>query len=161
MKCELQRGENAALLLEYCEHRLAPEMAAVVEQHLAVCPECAQVVDAQHAVWAALEEWRPAEISADFEERLLLKLERERHTSWWRRALEPSGLLGWKPAMPLAAACLALVAILLFQTPPTPTVPAGAETIDVDQVDNTLRELETLQQLGVGISAEKPAPNAL
>jgi hypothetical protein len=71
--------------------------------------------------------------------------------------LEPALPWSIRPAMPVAAACMVLVAAFLFQAPTAPEgsrYPKWAETMDVEQVERTLDDLEMLRQLGVAAPAE-------
>lgn len=162
MRCLLQSGDDAVLLLDYCERKLDPALAFELEQHIAVCPDCARIVEAQQAVWNALDDWQPAPISADFNERVWRRIEAENARPWWRRWLQWGAVTSWKPAMPLAAACMVLAAVALFQTPAgTPQPKSQPENIDVEQVETTLHDLDMLQQLGAPAGRETPNPNRM
>ena len=163
----MQSRENSDVLLAYVERTLAPEAAAAFERHAQTCAACREALGAQQAVWAALDGWDAAEIATDFNRRLYQRIEAEERRAWWRRAIggmfEP--VLPWsmRPAMPLAAACMVLVAAFLIRSPGDGEWKAvrggevvrgaetrGAETMDVEQVERTLDDLEMLKQLGVG-----------
>ena len=154
MACLLQDKERAAWLLDYCERNLPPALAAEVERHLAVCPDCARTVEAQQKVWAALDVWDPPQVSPNFNARLYARIEQEDAQPWWRTILPDARVWTWKPAMPLAAACLAVLAVALFRAPsmPEPGPKAQADSIDVEQVERTLHDLEMLEQLGLSNS---------
>jgi anti-sigma factor RsiW len=151
MACLLDAKERANLLLDYCERRLSVAVAAEFERHLAVCEDCAAMVAAQREVWEALEAWEAEPVSPSFDARLYNQLERMDAEPWWQRWVPGSGRKPWKPAMPLAAACLAVLAVALLRTPAAPEPPGGAgeETIDVEQVETVLNDLEMLEQLGL------------
>lgn len=153
MACILQDRERATWLLDYCERKLPPALAAELERHLAVCPDCARAVEAQRHVWAALDRWEVPPVSPDFNARLYGRIEQERRP-WWRAIVLDARLFTWKPAMPLAAACLAVLAVALFRAPslPEPGTKAQADTIDVEQVERTLHDLEMLEQLSLSNS---------
>jgi len=154
MACILQDRERATWLLDYCERKLPPVLAAELDRHLAVCPDCAHAVEAQRQVWAALDSWEAPEASADFNPRLYGRIGRESRRPWWQAILPDTRVWSWQPAMPLAAACLAVLAVALFRAPssPEPGTKAKADTIDVEQVERTLHDLEMLEQLGLSNS---------
>ncbi|MCC6585622.1 MAG: zf-HC2 domain-containing protein [Bryobacterales bacterium] len=157
MKCLAQDSQDAALLLDYCERRLEPELAAQLERHLAVCPACARMVEAQRTVWEALDVWEPGAISADFNARLYSRILEMEAEPAWRRWLKAIPGWHWKPAMPLAAACLAILAVALWRGPAASDQPAGDDAIDVEQVERTLSDLDMLQQL-TAMPADTSAP---
>lgn len=155
MACILRDRERATWLLDYCERKLSPALTAELERHLTVCPDCARAVDAQRQVWAALDGWEAPPVSPDFNARLYGRIEQESRRPWWRAITGEARLWTWKPAMPLAAACLAILAVALFRAPslPEPGTKAQADTIiDVEQVERTLHDLEMLEQLSLSSS---------
>lgn len=156
MRCLAQDSQHAALLLDYCERRMEPELAAELERHLAVCPDCARVVESQKTVWQALDLWEPGAISADFNARLYDRIREVEAEPVWRRWLHALPGWHWKPAMPLAAACLAILAVALWRAPATSDPTTGDDSIDVEQVERTLNDLDMLQQL----TATPPADTA-
>jgi hypothetical protein len=136
--------------VDYVRRTLAPEAAAAFERHLDLCAACRQAVNAQQAVWSALDAWEAPAISPDFNRRLYQRIEADRGRAWWRRLLEPVTPWSLRPVMPLAAACLVLIAVLLFRAPSQPDRPArAADAIDIEQVERTLDDLEMLRELGV------------
>ena len=150
VRCPLQSGDEGATLLSYLDRQLDPDTMDVLERHLALCPDCTRVVEAQRAVWKALEQWEPIAVSADFDERGMARIAGEQRP-WWRLVLEfpVSGSGGWwKPAMPLAAACLALVAVSVWRGPLAP-VPVAMDSAEVQQVEDVLADVDMLQQLGI------------
>lgn len=150
VRCPLQSGDEGATLLSYLDRQLDPDTMDVLERHLSVCPDCTRVVEAQRAVWKALEQWEPIAVSADFDERVMARIAAEQRP-WWRLVLEfpVSGSGGWwKPAMPLAAACLALVAVSVWRGPLAP-VPVAMDSAEVQQVEDVLADVDMLQQLGI------------
>lgn len=151
MACLLQDRERAAWLLDYCERNLSPALASEVERHLAVCPDCARTVDAQRQVWAALDGWDAPQVSPGFNARLYGRIGQDEAKPWWQGLLSDSRAWTWRPAMPLAAACLAVLAVALFRAPsiPEPGAKAQVDSIDVEQVERTLHDLEMLEQLGL------------
>jgi hypothetical protein len=147
-RCPLQSGDEGAILLSYLDRRLDPDSMEALDRHLVACPDCARVVDAQRTVWKALDQWEPLAVSADFDDRVMARIAAEK-PSWWRRAVTlPSPW--WKPAMPLAAACVALVAVAVWRGPgprenPLPTM----DSAEAQQVEDALTDVDMLRQLGV------------
>lgn len=152
MKCPMENPESMELLLDYHAQRLNPTMAAALQHHLEECQACREVSAGQREVWAALDDWEPVAISADFDRRLYERLEREERKPWWRRIWNPSSQGFWRPALPLgAAACLLLLATSLLRSPVP--LPAHGDSMvqvrDVEQVERTLDDLQMLQELPV------------
>src|SRR5574337_1028204 len=87
-ECPLLSGEeNAGLLLDYCNRKLAPELASVFERHMEHCPACRAFAESQMAVWSALDDFEAMPISEDFDQRLFARLEAEQQAPWWSRLL--------------------------------------------------------------------------
>lgn len=149
MLCLKNSKEGAELLVDYCAGSLGPARAAELERHVAGCPDCRDLVEAQRAVWETLDRWTPPVVSRDFNQRLLARVATEEQSGWrmWLpgvfRPAVPYSI--WKPAA-LAAACAVLVVGFLVRPPhqnePVPQV--DAERVDIEQVANTLEELDML-----------------
>ncbi len=166
VRCPLQSGDEGAALLSYVDGRLDAGSTELLERHLAICPDCAGVVEAQRTVWRALDQWEPVAVSADFDDRVMARIAADRPAdSWWRRLFTAgeggSSFAWWKPAMPVAAACAVLLTVAVWRggTPVTPSVetPRAAVTMDsaeAEQVEDALTDLEMLRQLGVTESPE-------
>lgn len=150
MLCPVQSRENAEILLSYANRKLDPDTAAVLERHMAVCSECRRVAEAQQAVWSALDAWEAESVSPDFDRRLYTRIEAGEGTGWWRRFVAPLRPMSWKPVMSLAAAGMTLLAVLLIRTPDSATpVPQRFETVEAEQVERSLEDLEMLRQLSM------------
>ena len=80
MNCPMEKPEGAERLVAYCARKLDARSTAAVEEHLPGCGVCASFVRGQNAVWAALDNWEAAPVSADFDRRLHQRIERE--VSW-------------------------------------------------------------------------------
>lgn len=157
-ECPLtQAEENAGLLLDYCNRTLEPELRAAFEQHLAVCAACRAFADSQTAVWNALDAFEALPVTDDFDRRLWARIEQQERAPWWSRAwdwMTAGGTARWRPLAPVAAALLLAVGLYWDGRWPgaaAPVTVAGkaAETVDLDQVETTLEDVEMLRQLGV------------
>ena len=150
MFCPIQSKDNAEVLLAYTNRALDPDTMAVLERHMESCAECRRVAETQRAVWAALDAWDAMPVSSEFDSRLYRRIEEEEHKGWWRKVFRPMPPLSWKPAVPVAAACMTLLAIFLLRAPdPTNCTPAGRTeaALDAEQVERSLEDLEMLQVL--------------
>jgi hypothetical protein len=157
MQCPIQRRENAELLLAYCNRTLAPDQSDVLDAHVEKCDSCRRLVESQQLVWSALDAWEAMEVTADFDRRLRQRIEADQRRSWWRRVLQPVQPISWRPALPLAAACVGVIAVFLMRGPeaaPVAVQPARAEAVDIEQVERTLEDLEMLQVLTVNPQGE-------
>jgi|SRR5579871_89236 len=149
MNCPIQTQENRDWLLEYSAGRLDRERAAMLDQHVAVCPACAQFVAGQRVVWDALGQWESPELSPDFNRRLYQKIDAAQPSSWLKRWLQPL----WRPLVPVAATCLLIVAGLVLHTPAVHPV-AHVESVEPEQVERTLDDLQMLRELAATPAAE-------
>ena len=132
MTCPTRDKQNAEILVEYCAGTLDPDRASEFEKHAAECAECERQVASQRALWRTLDQWTPADISPDFDARLYAPL--------WKKWL----VWAWKPALVTAAAGAAIV-IGLFVQQPQP--PLRTDTVDIDQVEHALEDLDMLTPL--------------
>lgn len=160
MDCPLQTGGNADILLDYCARKLGPDDAMVFERHIASCSECQKFSASQQMVWSALDAWEAAPVPENFDARLYDRISHFESSSWWRRlsSSKPQAS-GWKPVAPLAAACAAVVAAFLIYSPATaPVVPVQEgtriESIEPEQVERTLEDLEMLKQLSLASGSQ-------
>ena len=166
MKCPVQSGGNAEILLDYCAHSLDAQRAALLEQHMVECAECKAFHDAQSAVWTTLDSWQSHPVSPDFDRKVLSRIDAETHQSRWRQWRNVLETAQQQPAMPVVAACLAVLAGLLFQTTRPTSPPAQppmraevrVEPSDVEQAEGALEDLEMLRQLP-GVVALQSAPD--
>ena len=153
MECPVQTRENTDLLLDYCAHRLGGEAAAALERHMEHCALCREFSARQGAVWSDLDVWEAEPVSPDFKRKLYARIEREERAGLWARLFGP-WRLSLKPALPLAVASIVLMAAFLAQSPPTVPKPAQVETVDVEQVERALDDLDMLRQLPLFPRAE-------
>ncbi|MBK5293144.1 MAG: hypothetical protein JJE04_15910 [Acidobacteriia bacterium] len=155
--CPIQDRENAGILLDYCDRKLDPDMMALLDSHVSQCAGCRQALAAQQLVWEALDSWDPAPVSIDFNRRLYQRIDKEAATAWWRRMFQPVLPFSMRPALPMAAACIVLMAVFLFQAPSEQQLQKKmtVEFIDVEQVEKTLDDMEMLRQME-GLLQEEP-----
>jgi anti-sigma factor RsiW len=161
MKCPMEKGESAELLLDYCSRRLDAARERELEGHIRSCAGCREFVARQRAVWNALDGWEAPPVSADFDRRLYGRIQEQ--VSWWdlvRRPLRPVLL---RRGLPIAVtAGLVIVAGLLFQGPaelPAPTAPKSAkvmEGVSADQVERAVDDMEMLRDLNRLVRADNP-----
>ena len=155
MRCPIETHGNAELLLDYCARKLNPELTAVLEAHMDICPSCREFRDGQRALWMALDQWEAAPVSPDFDRRLYRRIEREGRDGFWTRLFRPLQPVFFRPVAPLAAtACLLLAAGFLVQTPSLNLAsledgPKAREVEQVEQVERTLEDLEMLRQFNL------------
>jgi hypothetical protein len=160
MQCPLLSKETTEVLLDYCSQKTDPETTRSIERHISECAQCQVFADAQKSVWAALDSWEDVEISSGFNRSLYARIDAAENSSWWTRLWSGSWgqslvtPFGWRPAMPVATACLTVAAAFFLYSPaPRPLVEQNAsgqvvkESVDLDQVQTTLDDMEMLKQL--------------
>ena len=155
MTCPV-REDNAEIFLDYCTRNLDWDAVETLERHMTVCAECRQMADNQKLVWAALDSWEAAPISADFDDRLHARIERDGQT-WWERLRD---FASYRPAWGLAAGlCATLLCVVLVRQPASPDVAAGEtlEVAEVEQAERLAMDIDMLNQLGVVAQFERPA----
>lgn len=157
MNCARQKDGGTGDLLGYAAGTLSAAEAAELERHMTECAACRELAEAQKRVWAALEEWTPEPVPADFDKKLYERIAAEGQRRWWHFVLRPEFSFSLRSAAPVAVACVALVAALVMRTPearvqaPVPhaaAVTAAPAKIDADQVERSLDDIEMLKQLG-------------
>ncbi|MBY0505159.1 MAG: zf-HC2 domain-containing protein [Bryobacteraceae bacterium] len=174
----MQSKENAEILLEYCARTLPTDTMARLDAHVAMCSSCQQELAAQRQLWSALDEFDAAElqITPDFDRRLYARIEAEGRDPFWVRAWRSVFVSGqprpWRPAMTMALAGLATVALIFVQfpgsertvapgAPPVATISdegatvedaalktATVDKLEIERLDTALEDLEMLQVLG-------------
>jgi anti-sigma factor RsiW len=160
-QCPSETAKLRELLLDYPAGRLEPALRAQLEKHLAVCPACRDTVEAQTALWNALDAWEPAPLSPDFNRRLWHEIDRVAAEPWYK------GLVEWRPLLPAMFVALLVVAaglmftrshdVLLQSVAPG----EGVTTTEVDQAVSTLDDLQLLQQLDSVVRPESDAANEI
>lgn len=143
MKCPMEAGGNADLLLDYAAGKLKADIREQFEQHVKVCAACHEVAGTQNSVWQALDEWEPAEVSLNFDRRLYERIEQQQ-TPWWSRLFRHS--------VPVAATAgvLVMAGLMMYRpgaAPPaqTPTT-AQVESLQPEQLQSALDEMESLRE---------------
>ncbi|MCE5307474.1 MAG: zf-HC2 domain-containing protein [Acidobacteriales bacterium] len=142
MECPAKARESSQVLIDYCAGTLDAAAAAEVECHIEQCAACREFCRKQSMVWSALGDWEPAPVSASFDARLGARLEQADRGGWWASI--------WRPAVPLAAAAVVIAAVLLLRVPEgaNPTIVVKkADTMDIDQVEKSLDDIDILKQL--------------
>ena len=174
MNCPLHNNEGAELILDYCSRKLDVDTTLTFEKHFAQCADCARVVDAQRTVWDALDSYEalPA-ISEDFDARLWSRIEASDARGWWHKLLDGpamgwNSIFSWKPAMVTASACAAVFAVMMVVNPTGGTMRTGGDvptvvekamferTVDLDQVEGSIEDLDMLKQLGMVDDTNQP-----
>jgi hypothetical protein len=148
MQCPVRHAEHAEILLDYCAGKLSQDSLTAFESHRENCAECKEFCAKQQAAWTALDVWEPEPVSEKFDSALYARIAAFENRSWWQR-------WAWRPALSLGAACAAMAVALFVQTPihpPKAAAPAvrettRVETLEPDQLERTLEDLEMLKQL--------------
>ncbi len=156
MTCIHHHKQGAEILMDYCAVTLESNRAAELIGHIRECADCRALVNAQQSLWESLDNWKPVEVSPDFNARLYARIAREQvqpaWRQWWRRMVQPAAPRPfWKLAAPLAAAGVVLTLALMMRMPDVSSDPADTNPvvrteprIDPDQVQQTLDDLDLL-----------------
>lgn len=144
-RCPLRSEEHASLLLDYCARKLEEDRRRTLERHMAICPECARFREGQEALWTALDDWESSPVSRRFDDSLEDRIAEADRDPLWMRAGAWFTQVSWAPAVPaLAAAALWL---FLFQPLPSPETVPPPSSLEPDQVERVLEDLDMLRQL--------------
>jgi len=148
MGCPIEDDGGDELILAYTARTLAPQQQVELERHLESCASCRELAEAQRQVWSALDAWSPATVSGNFDERLFRRIENEEQKVWWRRLVPLSW--SWRPAVPAAVACAALMAAFLLKSPALlpETQSESQPQLEIEQVEHALDDMDMLKQLG-------------
>jgi len=143
--------------MAYTAGTLEPDEQIALDRHMSVCPGCHDMVAAQRAVWESLDAWKPAPVSADFNARLYQRISEEAAVAWWRRLFLVNWSWVFRPAVPVAAACAALVIAFLVQGPAaTPGAQVAVQQkVSIEQVERALDDMDMLKQISVPAPGEK------
>jgi anti-sigma factor RsiW len=157
MRCPIETPDSADLLLAYCSRKLDATRAAVLENHIEMCPACRKFTETQQSVWEALDRWEAAPVSADFDRRLYRRIEQEQ--SWWDRIAGPLRPYLFRQGLPAtAAAALVIAAGLLLERPAAPPPVAQESVQAVDQAEQALTEMEMVREFSAAVRPESAGP---
>jgi anti-sigma factor RsiW len=159
MQCPRLNGRGAELMMAYTAGTLEPEVQIELERHVSSCEGCREMAAQQKAVWEALDDWRPAPVSADFNDRLYQRIAAEEAAGWWRRPFQMDWSWMFRPAVPVAGACAALMIAFLLKEPVAPrhsTTPLQHK-VTIEQVERALDDMDMLKQMSVTGPAEGQA----
>lgn len=171
MNCILKTHEQEELLLGYCTAVLEPDKARTYERHTQSCPECKSMLELQRLAEETLADWTAPEVSEDFDRKLFMRIRREEAAqqdsrAWWRFLF--LGEWGWKSAVPVTLAAVAL-AVFLFREPTNLNLAQqgeglkqqgeGLKSEEIEQVEMALDDMEALHDLhqNDGESGQKEA----
>jgi len=159
MNCPLQTRDQAQQLLDYCSRKLDPQATAILEQHIAICPECREFAMQQRAVWDALDSWEAAPVSADFDRKLYARIEND--IPWWQSLLRPL-TLHWNVAASAAGVFVLLGAGLLLNRPTVVAPPAPQQSaaqvqpvsVQPEQVEQALDAMDMLAEFDSHVKSD-------
>ena len=171
MKCPIETHENPELLLAYCAGKLDPKTQTILDQHFGACPHCREFQKSQATVWQALDGWEAMPVSADFDRRLYRRMEEEHaQASWWARLVRPFRPVFQTPltsrGLPVAAAAvLILLAGVILERANKLAAPEDMaeriESIQPDQVERTLDDMEMLREFRLNSSGDAGNVNSM
>jgi len=158
MGCSLKKSVAEELIVAYAARTLSADLEADFERHLETCAGCRELVAQQRAVWSLLDEWHPLPVSPDFDHQLARRVARAGQSPWWHRRF---GRWGWRPLIPVAAACTVLLFAFLLKEDDHAVAPGPGSQPQVrieQQVEHALDDMDMLKQIGVDVSSAKPGP---
>lgn len=123
-----------------------------VVRHAESCPHCSEL----RAVWLALDEWKPQQISEGFNRELWRRIDAEPAPRGWFAGF-------WKPAISVAAG-LAIATVVIYERSPkvpAPSSPLAISAADADQLEHALDDIQLLHDVDAIPAAAKPATGAL
>ena len=152
MNCILKTHEQEELLLGYCTAVLESDKARAYERHVQSCLDCKSMLELQRLADETLADWSAPEVSEDFNRKLFARIRveeaaEEASGAWWH-FLFPSEW-GWKSAVPVALATVAL-AVFLFREPTNLNLAQQSEGLkseEIEQVEMALDDMEALHDL--------------
>jgi anti-sigma factor RsiW len=159
MECPRENGTSVELMMAYTAGTLEPEAQIALDRHMSVCQDCRDMAAEQKAVWDALDAWKPAPVSADFNARLYQKISEAEVAPWWQRLFRINWSWVLRPAVPVAAACATLVIAFLVKAPAvTHSSPVSSQQkVSIEQVERALDDMDMLKQISVPAPAEGPS----
>lgn len=170
MNCPMKSEESAGLLLAYCTGRLDTKTAAALSAHIDACPDCREMCARQRLLWDVLDRWESAPVSPDFNRRLYRRIEETCAggfpRTFLRSLFSPVRPVIRRPVFSVLATLALLVAGFLVEYPGIryaeqagnrPSPAAEAITVQADQVENTLDDMEMLHELNPPARPDKSA----
>lgn len=156
MQCPSQNGKDIEVVLAHLSGRLSPDEAEAFRSHAESCAACQDAMLAQQVVSDAMDGWEPEPISANFDQQLFGRIEQEESKKWWSRLFRPLWPMRLRPAVAAAAVALVIAAVVLLRVPGNVSTPpvAAVEPVDIEQIEQTLQDLEMLNVLDPELSEE-------
>jgi anti-sigma-K factor RskA len=141
MKCPIEDNKDEQILLDYCCGGLEESRAAEIETHARECAACSAWIAEQRAVWSALDDFTPPEVSPEFNALVYQKIEAQQG-GWWKHLWRAA----WKPALATAAvgAALLIGMIVNVHHPADAPTKASIDNVDIEQVEHALDDLNLL-----------------
>ena len=158
MECLSKSEAGCATLVEYAAGRLLGRNAREVASHTNRCTACSAFALEQSKLFDLMDLWEPAPVSMAFNRKLYARIQESSGSSWvsvLERVL--NGLVA-RPAFPIAALSILVIAGLYIDRPqvgavstrsvsaPIKTSPAVSPN-DAEQLDKALDDLQLLHQL--------------
>ena len=159
MECPRENGSSVELMVAYTAGMLEASTQIEFERHMAACEGCRKLAAEQKAVWDALDAWTPAPISADFNAKLYQRISEEAAIAWWRRPFRLNWSWALRPALPVAAACAAIMIAFLIEPLSThhSQTPMPQQKVSIEQVERALDDMDMLKQMSLTTPAEGKA----
>ena len=145
MKCPIASGENLELLLDYGTPRIAARDAAALEDHLANCAACREMVTGRQTVDSALDLWEAPEVSPAFNRQLYQRIQQP--ARWGDRLLEPCRWLLAGRGIPAAAAACLIVTVIVLERPARVAPQPPVIQQDSQKPEQVVRDLDDMEML--------------
>jgi anti-sigma factor RsiW len=162
MRCPIETQDGPEQLLAYSSGRLEAAAKAGLEGHIRDCGACRDFTSSQRAVWDALDQWKAAPISPDFDRRLYQRIDRE--VGWWDFLMRPFRPLLFRQGLPVAAAAGLLIFAGILLERPIGTPPGSVhdssqvEPVSPDQAEPALQEMEIMREFSRLVHQESAEP---
>lgn len=147
------------LLLDYSAGRLNPAQMAQINSHTLTCAACESLVLAQTTVWEAMDTWEPVAVSNDFNRSLWRKIDGLDSLPWYQKLADSLRLGSWKPALSVTTALVLVATGFVFdhRARLSELSPAMVAAADVEQVEQSLEDIQLLGQLNmVAMNTQQP-----
>ena len=148
MECLHNHKQGAEILTEHLAGTLDSARERELHRHTENCPDCRRLLE----VWNHLDDFHAPALSEDFDHRLYARIANEASMPWWRRIWLPAPSAWrplWKAALPLTAACAALVLALMVSNPDTndPVKQVRIEQNTSPEIEQAVQALDDLELL--------------